>query len=158
MVATPANARYVIRDWLDKAGTTVQNSPIASFVFNYIVTINGRKISIGQEIEKQSYLTLSASLVFTDEDNRTLESAQGGREAVTKGMKIALAAVKMSYTGIGVPLQKVVVAKSAFIGDGLLEHEVMAAMFDVEAAFNLVLEIATVPRSEPPKQSSQSVP
>jgi hypothetical protein len=154
---TPSNAKSAVREWLDNANVPVQNSPVDGWPFNYIATIDGRKIAIGQEGQRRAYLVISTSLTFTEEDNRAFESAPEGIGPVIKALKIALAISKTVYAGIEIPLRRIIISKRPFIGDGFLEHELHEAILEVECAFNIAAEIAAIPviPVPKPKQTSQ---
>ena len=58
----------------------VQSVPIAGFLFNYVATVDGIRISAGQSLDSRSYLNVSTSILYTEDDNKALETnPNGGR-------------------------------------------------------------------------------
>jgi hypothetical protein len=139
---TPKNARTVVRDCLDKALISVQNSPIDGWMFNYIATISERKIAVGQQSADPAYLYFATNITFTEEDNRALASGPAGVDGVVRAMRIGLAASKIGYAGIEAPLKQITIRKRVYMGETFGEHELMQALYEVESAFVLAFELA----------------
>ena len=139
----------------DKAGVAVQNAPLDAWVFNYIVTVDGKTIAVGQEAKDRAYLHFATNVTFTDEDNRVMEKSQGGIAGVVKTLRIVLASQRISYSGIEEPLRSVSIKKQIFMGGHFSEYELMQAVLEVESAIILTQEISTIPHHQQAKQISQ---
>jgi hypothetical protein len=151
----PSNAKEAIRECLDKASIAVQNSPLDGWIFNYIATLNDRRIAIGQMKADPGYLHFSSSITFTEEDNRVIEASQAGGAGTTKALRIGLSAAKIGYSGIEFPFKQVTINKRMFMGERFGEYEFTQVLFEVEAAFVLAMEIATIPRDQSVKQIAE---
>ena len=154
-IITPSNAKDSIRECLDRAQIGVRNSPLDGWIFNYVVVLNGRRISVGQQKGNPENLYFSTSITFTDEDNRLIDNSPGGGAGVTKSLRIGLSAIKINYSGVGFPFKQVSLFKHVFMGERFGEYEFMQVLLDIECAFVLATEITTVPLDRQIKPASQ---
>ncbi len=161
---TSKKAGTAIRDWVDKAGYEIRSLAGDGFRFRYIVTVNGRKIEVNQKVDSPHYLRFYVGLTFNEEDNRTLSKLPGGIAEVVRSLRIHLAAFRIGYSGIGVPLERIDLNKHILITNSFNEHEFYKALFDVEAGLVLATELVQAPFSplEPsvhqPSSPSQQIP
>jgi hypothetical protein len=153
---TAKDARVSIRDWLDKAGLEVRNTPTPNCMFSYVVTLNAKRIAVGQLESEPSYLHFHSSLTFNDADNTLLAQVPGGIYEIIRALRIGLALLEIGYSGLDTPLREVVVTKRIFMPDDFNEDKFLAALFKVESAFNLLSAIvARLPAAQPaPLQST----
>ena len=140
-IIRPTNARTAIRECLDRAGFPVQNSPVDGFTFNYIVSLSGRKIVVGQSKSDPAYLGFLTQLTFTDEDNQRIEAGRAGSAAIVKALRMGLAGFKIGYSGADFPFKTVVINKRIFMGADFGESQFIQVLFEMESAFVLMLEI-----------------
>ena len=147
-IMTPKTAQLYVRECLDQARAGVRQAPIDGWIFNYRVEIDGRIIEIGQKRDQPNYLFVSGGVVFTPENNTALESRPGGVAAIVKNLRCTLSAIKIGYSGIVRPLERVSVLKHVFMGETFGDYELMQVILEVEAAVTLVLEIAEIPAPE----------
>jgi hypothetical protein len=138
---SPTQAKEAIRDWLDAGGLNVQSvATIDDQLFFYNVTLNERRISVHQRKSKLRYLFFGAVYTFTAEENRAA-SAPGELDSVIRDLRIGLATLRVGYSGIGVPLQRLAISKEVFVTDDFNEYEFIQALYLMESAIVLISEL-----------------
>ncbi len=96
----------------------------------------------------------ATNLNFTDEDNKVIGSSQAASAGTLKAMPIGLSSAKIAYSGMEFPFKKLLLTKNVFMGERFGEYEFMQVLYEVEAAFILARELATIPHDQSRIQSA----
>ncbi|MBK9168122.1 MAG: DUF2299 family protein [Bryobacterales bacterium] len=142
-----------MRDWLDKAGVEIRNAPEPELQFNYIVSLNSRKVRVYQERRDPQYICLQTIFMFTDHDNKIISCHQKGVSSLIRDLRIHLAMLGMHFSGISFPLEKVFISKKVLITDQFNEYEFSSALDRVEAAWVIFTEVVTGYGESPSSES-----
>jgi hypothetical protein len=98
-LVTPDNIGSKIRNWLDEFSITVQNLNNPDFYFLFIVTINGKKISIFRSNKMfTDYIEFSSLVTLSEEEKREISNWSEDKKNATKlAVQLELSRAIMGY-------------------------------------------------------------
>jgi len=139
--ATPRNAGFLVRTWLDHSGAATKTIESPEFLFNYRTTLNEKIFFVAQLKTHPQYIHCQTDISFTDEDNKSIEKMPGGLSGVIRLLRLSLALKEIGHSGIVVPIRSIALSKRLLISSDLNEERFINTLYTVEAALNIVLAI-----------------
>jgi hypothetical protein len=149
---TPTNAQTAIRDIFDKEGLGVKRMELDSAnIFGFAVTLAaGTKLLVHQTVASPQYLQIKTFLTFDDRQQGIISNLpNNGAQSLLREMRMRLAASKIGYSGVTLPLRTIGLTKTVPIIGGLTEFSLFQAMNEVELALGLLSDTVSIPLETP---------
>lgn len=155
---TPNNAHTVIREVLDKEGMGVKRmDPDPVNIFGFVATTaTGTKLLVHQLAASPQYLQIKTYLSFTEKEQEAISNLPAnGAQSLLREIRMRLAAAKIGYNGVSLPLRSIGLTKTIPIIGGLTEFSLFQAMNETELSLGLLADTVSAPLQSPSAEARQ---
>lgn len=141
VIPSPKNIERCVRTWLDNHKISVKNDPYTDGYFRFRITLDGgaNLTVLRSRSEQPDYVHISCDLGVRGNEQKLLEQfSEDEMTDMLLEIKRELARARVGYSGLVNPPENFMIVRNVPIYPTLNEFTFMSAIYDVEAAMNIV--------------------